>query len=198
MARTASKARRPRARPQVDWVVNGDTYGAQYSGLAANSILTLPLTYSDSFRTADLGDLGAGPVAITQWTAYTEGSKQKTLAVRGDIGITPSAWTAGTAIRLMFRIVPLPMDVTTGGAVVETIYSLDNYISANEEYCWQYLVYDSFTAGTATQTKVRVNASARRTLKDNEALYLVVDNLPGSSTLSIHTFLRTLCQAAAR
>lgn len=187
------RSRSARPRQKVDWVVNDDAYTLNNFACGVGILLSIPLTYPAGYRASEMG--AAFLAADRQmWSAFPEGSNQRTIAVRGHILTAPSAWAAGQLRNLIFRITALPMDYTGGGAVVDTTYSLRSARHANEHYCWQEIVYDTFVAGTETRNALRVNASCKRRLGATEGLFLMIQNL-GTASENIELKLRTLVSA---
>lgn len=178
-------------RQAVDWVVNNDGYWAGPFALAAGLVASLPLTYPASLRVAQLGYPGIF-AGVEQWGAFVEGSKQRTLLVKGHILSSPSTWALGTSRKLMFRLIVAEMNLSSGGMLIPTGYNLQDAAYANETYAWQDMVFDTFTAGNESRSMTRVNAPCKRTLSEREALFLYVAN-HGNVTENITPMLRTLC-----
>lgn len=179
--------RRPR-REKLDWVVNTESYG-QSVALTPASQWAFPLTFSDESK--DLS-LWGGEQTRESWAAVPEGSNQQTRAVRGTLFMTPSVWGVGSFISLFARITVANMDPIDGSMVVAANYSLAAARDANEPFCWQKLYYDNFVSGSPSANMMHVNASARRRLRDNEALWLVVENRAAAGTLNLICYMRTL------
>jgi len=178
---------------QLDWVCNEDTYGLlAVSSVPNGTISMFPLTYprfvvNELITGAALGRLGS---------AFPEGEKQYVKAVRGHIGLAMSSWAAGNSMNLFFRIVKKTMDTGTGGAITDGAYALDDVAFANERFAWQDYIFDTFTAGTATKSMVRVKATVNQWLEPDEALYLAVQNESGASnSVQVRLLLRTLMKA---
>jgi len=97
---------------------------------------------------------------------------------------------------LFFRIIKAPMDTGTGAMIADPLYNLDDDQFANERFPWQEVVFDTFTAGTATRSLIRVKATVNQWLEPNEALFfLTQNNSGGSNTMQIRPWLRTLMRA---
>lgn len=190
MARRAMMVRKKR-RQQVDWVVNTESYRVSFFALPIAGLFGIPLTYSAGYRGSEMGTAFAAGDR-EQWTAFVEGSNQRTLAVRGHILLSPSTWAVGVARQVVMRITDHPMDITTGAAVVPTGYTLTNPVYANEQFAWQDVLFDSFQLGTETSSTKRVNASVKRRLAPNHALFLMMQNV-GTVVENVTLYLRTLC-----
>lgn len=184
----AKPMRKGRRKERLDWVVNTESYGGQI-GLVPGSQWAFPLTFSDESK--DLS-LWGGEQTRESWAAVPEGSNQQTRAVRGTLFMTPSAWGVGSFISLFCRIAVHEMDPTDGGMVVAAGYSLAVARDANEPFCWQRLYYDNFVSGSPSANMLHVNASARRRLRDNEALWLIVENRAAVGTVNLICYMRTL------
>lgn len=179
---------------RLDWVVNEDTYGRDgLIGVPAGNIAAAPLTYAPFLWQTEM----FSAAVVRTRAAFPEGEKQFVKAVVGHIGYNPGAWSAGSSMEFMLRIVKKPQDFSTAGAITDAAYNPMDWAYSNERFAWQSYVFDAFQAGTEHRTWLTVRANVNQWLEPDEALYLVYANTGAATTVSVNfrPFLRTLMRA---
>lgn len=177
----------------LDWVVNEDTYGRDaVISVPSGTRAAAPLTYAPFLWQTEMY---AAAIVRTR-AAFPEGEKQFVKAVVGHVGMATSTWAAGNAILAGLRIVKKPQDFASAAAITDAGYDPLDWAYSNERFAWQEVLHDTFTAGTATRSIVRVRATVNQWLEPDEALYLVYSNESGQ-TLLFRPYLRTLMRAAS-
>jgi len=110
--------------------------------------------------------------------------------------MVPSTWTSGSQNRMFYRLVVKPVEYGPGPeAILEAGYSLLQPQYANERFLWQKIIQSTQVMGDQAEN-VSVNWSGRAHIKEDEALFLIIENQSGGiQTVNIITFLRTLMRA---
>lgn len=192
MARSAKKGRFK--RQSVDWVVNDSTYGGAVS-VANAGLVALPLTIPQMQQDiATMGIGGGGPTTSFGWNYPEPNARLRVKAVMGHFAMLPSVWAAGSSFTWLARIVKKPMDLATGAAIADALYSLAASEYANERFSWQRYARQRWDMGSAGET-VTVKANVNTSLEPDEALWFIFENISGiTQTITVTTFLRTLVE----
>lgn len=189
-ARTSS-----RKREKVDWVVNPDSYGVTYSVPNATLIavaLTVPKFWAS----------GVDPTLashIPNFVYPEQSGGQVVRAVRGAISVVPSVWAVGDTFEGLMRLTIKPIEYDTAGVPIwieDPNYSLALPQFANEQFLWQKYFRQRFDLGGVGEVH-SIQWSGRRMLREDEALWLYIQNTSGfsSQALSGRIYLRTLMRA---
>lgn len=190
-ARTSS-----RKREKLDWVVNADSYGATY-GVPNATLLAVALTVPKMWGSYVDPSLTI-PRGLYEYPEQAGG--QVVRAVRGALSVVPSVWSAGSTFEFMMRLCIKPIEYDTAGVPIwieDPLYSLTVPQFANEQFLWQKYVRQRFDLGSAGEVH-NIAWSGRRMLREDEALWLYIQNFSGlTQTLSGRIFLRTLMRADA-
>lgn len=181
-------------RRSVDWVVNDATYGGSIA-VANTGLVALPLTIPQMQQDiATLGIGGGGPTTAFGWNFPEPNARLRVKAVMGHFTTVPSVWAVGSAYRWLARIVKKPMDLATGTAIADALYSLADSEYANERFSWQTMRLQRFDLGAAGET-VSVRANVNQSLEPDEALWFIFENISGvTQTITLQTYLRTLVE----
>jgi len=189
MARSSRRRSSTRRKMQLDWVVNDDTYSNSPVSVGNGGIIAVPLVYP-RFVLQE-ATVWNSPGAY----AFPDAGRQFVKAVRGHFALVPGTWAAGSTFRCIARITKKPMDLATGDAVADALYSLDNAAFANERYAWQEFYSEQFAMGGSAEVK-RVKATVNQWLEPDEGLYIIFHNFSGiTQTLNMQMFLRSLVGA---
>jgi len=186
----------------VDWVTNPITYCSQpqqYLIDPVDGVVGFPLTIADKWRLLEAGSPGFESETMT-WTAVPEGALDKTVAVRGQCQLEAQTWAIGTRFNVAMRIAVCTQDGPTLGAVLDPLYmmgvntpgALLAYNEANERFCWERKYVKEFNTNAQSVMNVDVNASCKRRLKPDQALYMLVECY--GTRILFTPWLRTLCE----
>jgi len=215
MARTRRRmTKTPRKR--ADWVYRPDifdeagalldgkgTYTPRATSVSAGIANAVGKVLYDSHNRRSFATMDAGNV-ISSLPSYAraEGARAQMLAVKGQIVVVPSTWSAGSIVTLGFRIVELEADPIDGTASIDAAYSMMATSNVNaqqvanfandRDWDWETRSYRSFETGaTMGRWVIPVSFRTRRRLKPNNGYYLYIENA-GSVSCSIIPWLRTL------
>lgn len=184
-----------RKREKVDWVVNADSYGVSY--VLPNATLIAHALTVPKFWGSYVDPTQAVARGLYEYPEQAQG--QVVRAVRGSVSIVPSVWAAGDAFEGMMRLCIKPIEYDTAGVPIwieDPNYSLVVPQFANEQFLWQKHFRQRFDLGGVGEVH-NIAWSGRRMLREDEALWLYIQNTTGvsSQTLSGRIYLRTLMRA---
>lgn len=190
MAKSRRGRRAKSRRMTLDWVVNADSYGRVPLNITpAGGPGAVPLTYPKMMLANPIwggGNIGGNAMP-------TDGDRQFVKAVSGHIYWRPSSWVAGNSLTFWARVVKKPMDLTTGAAIADALYALNDDDYANERFAWQYVNDEAFNTGNNFASTLRVKATVNQWLEPDEALYMMVQmDGVGVASLNVWFYLRTL------
>lgn len=206
-----ARSRRGR-RPSLDWVQNDQSYSDQPTdiamGLAVAAVAPLVHSHQTTVGWKDI-DLAAGPEQMSM-AAFPQTQQRTTVrAVRGQVWAYPVGWLTGASRWYGMRLTVLPQDPVMGDATVTPQYTMftnplvgsQEYAYADEPFLWEQREMRTFRADVPVPVwSTRVNWSGRRTLQQDEGLFLYIENAPppgvpaGGGIIRVWTYLRTLCE----
>lgn len=196
---------------RTDWVCNTRTY-VEFSNAYAltefDGVVGLPLTIADKVRKLSTGfaittDVNSGH---DTWTALPEGNRGSVLAVRGQVLLAPQEPLFGnTTTEVAIRLAIHEQDAGTLAPIVDPNYQLglnppivlrEAAAQANERFLWERKWSFQGATGTADgftgQRMVDISWSGRRTLKPNEALFMIIQVGLNQAPIFFSPWLRTL------
>lgn len=200
---------RPRAKR--DWTYTDDAYSPNSSltlapGIAG--IIGVPLSYSDNaIRVGIFGSVNTAPTLPAWKGGYVvpEGGRNRCHAVEGWLYFTPDTWTIGQNYTLKARLLHLPMEPTTGQALITLDYSMF-VISAGETpaqhanagFLKEWMLQDANISGTAVSSRgawlLKINWRSEKgiTFSPDRALIMAVESRAGSIGMRMTPHLRSL------
>lgn len=202
MARSKGRSK----RKKVDWVTNPLGYNPfldQFALAALDGVIAIPLTISDKARILQTGvpNQPEDWRAMT-WTAVPEGNRGSVHAVRGQIQWTLQAdWSSGDQYSQAWRLCVHEQDPQSLAAITPLDYQLGlntltaglAYNEANERFMWERKEYKRFNQLTLLPGGIfNVNWSGMRTLRPDQAVFLVTELGDQSPTVFFSVWLRAL------
>lgn len=211
MPRRRGGGRPARPRPKTDWTYTDDAYSPNTSisivaGIAG--LVGIPLSYSDNaIRVGIFGQAGVAP-PIAAWRGgyvVPEGGRNRCHAVEGWLYFIPDTWAVGQNFLMGARLLHLPMDPTTGQALVTTQYSLHSATTghtpaehANSGFLKEWLIQDANIAGTAVTARgawllrIQWRSAKGITFSNDRALIMAIESRVGSIGMRVIPRLRSL------
>lgn len=199
-------SRRPRVRK--DWVQNDESYGPLYTvnaGVAAHQ--AIPMTYSTATMALSRGggNVVAGQLISTVAVPFNQ--KQEVYGYDVSIRVVPTAWALGSEINLGVRVVVAEMTPDTWQALFDPVYTMWNaagnmadraHIFADEPHLGERRVMVAFGEASSPLVHVRMQRFFRRPwrLKEDEAIFLYLENNAGAVATRLNPFCRTLMRVS--
>lgn len=204
-------------RVKKDWIYNAQSYSTEVYSLAAGlgSAIALPLTVSQNARRAILyGSPGVEPTwtdayQVQAGAALPEGGRQRVYGVDFWCSATPTDLAAGSIFGLGIRLVHFEQDNPTGAALIPVEYSMWEDGAGSVPTQWansgflkemrDFQLFSTAIAGLVNRSAFtyRMRWRSRRglTLGNERGLYIYMETVPGSRSLLIRPFARTLMAA---
>lgn len=208
------RQRSRRVRVTRDWVMTPQGYApfADAFGLTSgDGVIGIPLTICDKARILLAGNQvdTLAELRRMSWAAVPEGNNDSVHAVRGQFQWTTQAqWIQSDYVLFAMRLAIHEQDVTTLAPITSLGYALGTntlvttdgaFNSADERFMWERKVYARQSDFQSQPGRILdINWSGRRTLKPDQALFLMVEVADNGQNIFFSPWLRTLMTAGAQ
>lgn len=132
------------------------------------------------------------------------GSRARVLRVQGRIYIEPSTWAVGSIVMMGFRIGVFEQDTGSHRMSIDADYTMWTVTTANHTQCatfanmsrehiWETRFMRIFGSNDVSWT-LPIDVRMKRTLRDNEGLFIYSEGETGAVSTKLQFWLRTLVQ----